>query len=261
MPRREVATPYSILRPAVLPSPQPQASGEEPSARLLTFETSPDCSHEDHARRGSQSGSHSARATHPSRFKAASLSRRTAATPAGIPHSHTHTLTPSDVEALNAAPVAAPPIAAVSSSESAAVPPSAEKRERAPKPRLAGSEYGTCLAMQRTLLAYVRTAISIVGIGRSSSLPAVQYATMAAGLICLLSGLYQHTQFGSEMFQTDVAGRESRIARAFFTQGCYFHWVVLLVAITAAGAAGLASFGPGHLEWWEAWWFATDLAS
>ena len=41
--------------------------------------------------------------------------------------------------------------------------------------RLDFREYGTALAMQRTTMAYIRTAVSIAGLGRSSSNAQLQY--------------------------------------------------------------------------------------
>lgn len=122
--------------------------------------------------------------------------------------------------------------------------------------KLLHAEYGTFLSMQRTTMAYVRTAVSITGLGRTSSSAAVQYSCDAAALLMLIAGVAQHWSFGSAMISSinqralDGAGSSKSLAPAdptkympprFFGQAAFFHHALLLLGVGVAGMGALAA--------------------
>ena len=108
--------------------------------------------------------------------------------------------------------------------------------------RLAPREYGTALAMQRTTMAYIRTAVSIAGLGRSSSNAQLQYFCDFASIFMLLVGLGQHWSYGQELFRGNVSEREEELMRSLFAQGRFFHYALLLGAIIVGAVAYFAYY-------------------
>ena len=102
-------------------------------------------------------------------------------------------------------------------------------------------EYGTALAMQRTTMAFVRTAVSISGLGRTSSSARVQYWCDFAALSMLFVGVSQHFFYGLDMF-TPAEGREHRLKYAFFSAGLCAHYTLLMFCLIAGLAGGFAAF-------------------
>ena len=108
--------------------------------------------------------------------------------------------------------------------------------------RLDFREYGTALAIQRTTMAYVRTAVSVAGLGRTSSSARVQYVCDAAALLILMTGVSQHWGYGMSMFQLASDEREGALLRTFYSQGWFYHYALLGLGLFIGLGGSLAAF-------------------
>ena len=105
------------------------------------------------------------------------------------------------------------------------------------------------LSMQRTTLAYTRTAVAVAGLGRTSSSAAVQYACDAAALLTLLAGIAQHWSFGHILFSAvkrsaadgTHAEKPNPMAPGFFSSVTFFHHLLLVLSILVAAVGVLAA--------------------
>lgn len=95
--------------------------------------------------------------------------------------------------------------------------------------------------MQRTTMAYVRTAVSIAGLGRTSTSWQVQYACDGAALLMLTIGVSQHYVYGRDMFKKETSAREADLMRTLFSQGRFFHWALLVAALAVGWVGGMAA--------------------
>lgn len=108
--------------------------------------------------------------------------------------------------------------------------------------KMAPREYGTALAMQRTTMAYVRTAVSIAGLGRSSSSARLQYFCDFASIFTLCVGVAQHFTYGNSMFKVETLEREETLMRTLFSSAYFFHNALLFGALLVGAVAALAAY-------------------
>ena len=106
---------------------------------------------------------------------------------------------------------------------------------------LQGAEYGTTLAMQRTTMAYIRTAVSISGLGRTSSDATVQYVCDTVAIMTLFAGVAQHYNFGTLIFRARTSDREHQNAQSLFSMGYFFHLFLLVICMFLAFGGALAA--------------------
>ena len=91
-------------------------------------------------------------------------------------------------------------------------------------------------------MAFVRTAVSVSGLGRTSASARVQYVCDFAALMILLTGVVQHYAYGRAMYIHDDAARQARQLHAFFAHSRATHYILLVFGLLVSVAGGMAAF-------------------